>query len=158
MNKLDSLPQPAAQPLGAQTNSGAVPARPRRLIVLVPESGIDTALTARKVRELANLLDRRIQFIGRCQDAALEPGIRRQLVTLSAIARDDKISTEVKVELGKGWLEVVKSNWQPGDRIVCFAGQQGGLLRRQLGDILSATLDATVYVLALPVRETRQRS
>jgi len=157
MNKIHSLPQPASQPLAAQSITLAEASRPRRLLVLVPESGIDTALTARKVRELANLLDRRIQFVGLCRDAALEPSVRRQLVTLSAIARDDKISTEIRVELGRSWLAAVKSNWQPGDRIVCFTGQRAGLTRRELSELLESTLDATVYVLAGPVQEPKWR-
>jgi hypothetical protein len=119
----------------------------RRLIVLVPESEADTALTARKIWELANTLECGIQFLGLSKDAEHEPGVRRQLVTLSAMVGYDNISVESKIEIGNDWLSVVKSNWHEGDVIVCFTGQNSGLARRPLNQILESNLKATVYVL-----------
>jgi hypothetical protein len=120
----------------------------RRLIVLVPESEADTVFTARKIWELANALDSRIQFLGLSKDAAREPGIRRQLVTLSAMVEDGNISVESKIEIGNDWLSVVKSEWSEGDVIVCFTEQRSGIVRRPLSQILESNLNATVYVLA----------
>lgn len=158
MNKL-LLPQLAPRSHALAAGAAAMDApRPRRLIVLVPDVDLDTARTARRVRELANRLDRRIQFIGLCRDEAYEPGVRRQLITLSAIARDDRIATEVKVELGTSWLKAALNNWQPGDRIACFEGQRTGLRQRELRSLLESKLDATVYVLPLPPAELRRRS
>jgi len=158
MTKLHSLLRPVSQALEVQPSALSASARPRYLIVLIPDSLVDTAATARRVRELANLLDRRIRFIGLCRDAALEPSIRRQLLTLSAIARDDRIFTEVKVEMHASWLKALKSNWQPGDRIVCFANQRIGLRRKQLSEVLGSRLNATVYVLSIPVSENHRGS
>ena len=70
----------------------------RRLIVLVPESEADTALAARKIWELANALECSIQFLGLSKDAAHEPGIRRQLINLSAMVEDKNISVSQKLK------------------------------------------------------------
>jgi hypothetical protein len=157
MNRLHLLPRLFAHQRTAIAETSPLP-RPRRLIVLVPDIDFDVNRTARRARELSNLLDRNIQFLGICRDAADEPAIRRQLVTLSSIARDDRINTEVKVEPGLNWLEAVQTHWQPGDRIACFEGQRFGLRRRPLEDLLETRLEATVYVLPIPAAEARRRS
>jgi hypothetical protein len=61
---------------------------------------------------------------------------------------DDHRSVESKVEFGKNWLNVVKSNWREGDEIVCFAEQHTGLMKKPLSQMLEANLNATVYVLS----------
>lgn len=143
MNKLEvNPPALAVSPASFSTLQPA-----RRLIVLVPESEADTALTARKIWELANTLGCGIQFLGLSKDAAHEPGMRRQLVTLSAMVGYDNIPVESKIEIGNDWLRVVKSNWHEGDVIVCFTGQNSGLARRPLSQMLESNLKATVYVL-----------
>ncbi len=139
-------------------DTAAEAARPRRLIVLVPEADLDTSRTARRIRELAQLVDRHICFIGICRDEALEPSVRRQLVTLAAIARDDHITTEVRVETGSNWLQAARSNWKPGDRIACFEGQRFGLRQKLLSDVLESRLGAMVYTLPIPFAEIRRRS
>jgi hypothetical protein len=120
----------------------------RRLIVLVPESEADTASAARKIWELANALGSSVQFIGLCKDAAHEPSLRRQIISMSAIVRDDNVSVESQIELGSNWLELVKSNLRKGDVIVCFAEHRTGFTRRPLSEILESSLNATVYVLS----------
>lgn len=143
MNKLDvSPPSLTVSPASFPRLEPA-----RRLIVLVPESDMDTTFTARKIWELANTLECGIQFLGLSKDAAHEPGLRRQLVTLSAMVGYENISVESKIEIGNDWLSVVKSNWREGDMIVCFAGQSSGLARRPLSQMLESNLKATVYVL-----------
>ncbi len=155
MNKLDVIPP--ALTVSSASFSDLRPAR--RLIVLVPESEADPALTARKIWELANALESRVQFIGLSKDAAHEPGMRRQLVTLSAMVGGKNISVESKIEFGNNWLSVVKSEWREGDMIVCFAEQRSGLAHRPLSQILESNLNATVYVLAgLHQQEERLRS
>lgn len=152
MNKLDSKPPSMtfsiASHLDPLTGSGQRPERSRRLIVLVPESEADTAEAARKIWELANALGSRVKFLGLCKDAAREPSLRRQIVTLSALVRDGNVSVDSKIEFGSNWLKVVKSNWREGDVIVCFEEQQTGFARRPLRQILESNLNATVYVLS----------
>ena len=154
MNKLDVSPPT----LTVSPASFSDPQPVRRLIVLVPESEVDSALTARKVWELANALESRVQFIGLSKDAEHEPAVRRQIVTLSAIVESDKISVESKIEIGNDWLNAVKSEWHEGDVIVCYAEQRSGLTRRPLSQILESNLNATVYVLGGFHQEVRVRS
>ncbi len=130
----------------------------RRLIVLVPESEVDSALAARNIWELANTLESRVQFLGLSKDAEHEPSVRRQVVTLSAMVEDENISIESKIEIGSDWLSVVKSEWHEGDVIVCYAEQRAGLPRRPLSQILESNLNATVYVLGGFHQEVQMRS
>lgn len=129
----------------------------RRLIILIPESEADTAHTARKIWELANALESRVQFIGLSKDAAHEPGIRRQLINLSAMVEDKNISVESKVEIGNNWLNVVKPEWHEGDMIACFAGQRSGFTHKPLNQILESNLNATVYVFDDPSRRGKRQ-
>ena len=126
--------------------------------MLVPESEVDSALTARKIWELANALESRVQFLGLSKDAEHEPSVRRQVVTLSAIVGDENIPVESKIEIGNDWLNAVKSEWHEGDVIVCYAEQRSGLTRRPLSQILESNLNATVYVLGGFHQEVHMRS
>ena len=146
MNTFDVI-QPSASPLDLQ------PAR--RLIVLVPETDTDSAVVARKIWELANALESRVQFLGLSKDAANESALRRQLVTLSAMVRDENIQVDSKIESGVNWLSVVKSEFREGDMIVCFEEQRSGITRRPLSQLLQTNLSVTVYVIngTLPHRE-----
>lgn len=122
-----------------------------RLIVLVPDPESDYIPAIRKIWELANARHARIQFLGLCKDTAKEPGLHRQLITMSALSAlvgGDEVSTEAKVEIGMNWVDVVKRNSQTGDMIVCFEEQRAGLLRRPLSQILEASLNFPVYILS----------
>ncbi len=130
----------------------------RRLIVLVPESEVDSALAARKIWELANALESRVQFLGLSKDAEHEPSVRRQVVALSAMVGDENIPVESKIEIGNDWLNAVKSEWHEGDVIVCYAEHRSGLTRRPLSQILESNLNATVYVLGGFHQEVHMRA
>jgi hypothetical protein len=128
---------------------GSKPAH--RLIVLVPDMESDYIPAIRKIWELANSQHARIQFLGLCKNTAKEPGLHRQLITMSALSAlvgGDEVSTEAKVEIGMSWVDVVKRNSQTGDMIVCFEEQRAGLLRRPLSRILEASLNFPVYILS----------
>ena len=123
----------------------------RRLIVLVPDMESDYIPTIRKIWELASAQHARIKFLGLCKDAAKEPGLHRQLITMSALSAlvgGDEVSTEAKVEIGMSWVDVVKRNSQTGDMIVCFEEQRAGLLHRPLSQILETSLNFPVYILS----------
>ena len=120
----------------------------RRLIVLVPESELDLAIAARRIKELAGTFGNNILLLGLSIDAANEPGLRRQLATLSAVMRGERISVETKNEVGIHWLSVVRSEWQSGDAIACFSAPYPGFSRKPLHQILESNLNSTVYVLA----------
>ena len=120
----------------------------RRLIVLVPNADLDYAAAMRRVWELAGKWGAHILFIGLSKDIAEEASLRRQLVTMTAMVQDGKASAEARVEVGNNWVKVVKSCYQAGDVIVCFAEQRAGLLYRPLSQILQSNLKIPVYILS----------
>jgi len=146
MNRLDAKHQNTSSSLtlAPPSNSGTA----QRLIVLVPDADLDYVAATRRVWELATELGTDIQFIGLYKDPARESTLRRQLVTMTAMVQDGNVSAEAKVEFGNNWVRVVKSNWQVGDMIVCFAEQHAGLLYRPLSQILRSNLEAPIYVLS----------
>ncbi len=143
MIKVDST----ISPLTITSAPGAEMQQSHRLIVLIPDFEADYNLILQRVWELARTLGSHVLFLGLCKDAADEPRIHRELITLSALLQDGWVSTEAKVELGTNWLKALKANWQPGDVVACFAGQSVGLTQKPLGQILESDLHATVYVL-----------
>jgi hypothetical protein len=161
MNRLDLHPPSLIAPVDAQSDAPARPSTPdnargpaRRLIVLVPADSDYTAAT-RRIWELAHVQCAGVQFLSLCQDPAQELGLRRQLVTLSALVGDAKVSTEAKVEFGRNWVDIVRRNYQAGDMIVCFAEHRAGLFHRPLSQVLESSLSAPVYILpALAPRHT----
>jgi hypothetical protein len=128
-----------------------------RLIILIPAEA-DYALATRRIWKLATSTGMPIQLIGLCKDSAQEPGIRRSLVTMSALIRDGRVCAEAKVEIGTDWLEVAKRNVETGDMIVCFAEQKAGLWRKPLSQILQSNLKAPVYILSGLLPEEPSRS
>jgi len=118
-----------------------------RLIVLVPADSEYGAAT-RRIWELAVATGRHVQLLSLCKDRTKELSLRRQLIVMSALVGDSRISTEAKVEIGASWVNAVERIYQTGDIIVCFAEQQAGLLHKPLNQILEANLDAPVYILS----------
>jgi hypothetical protein len=117
-----------------------------RLIVLVPPDSDYEAATQR-IWQIATAADRHVQFLGLCQDRSKELSLRRQLITMSALVNDRRISAEVKVDAGTSWVDAVRKIYQTGDVIVCFAEQRAGILHRPLNQILEEHLDAPVLIL-----------
>lgn len=144
MTRLDLIP-PSSTSYPASL-SGYKPAR--RLIVLVPDLESDYIPATRRIWELANAQGANVQFLGLCKGTRQELNLRRVLATMSAMVKDDKVSTEAKVEIGTSWMDVVKRNYQMGDMIVCFAEQSAGLLHRPLNQILESNLNFPVYILS----------
>jgi hypothetical protein len=128
-------------------SSYSEPESGHRLIVLVPESNADTSSAARKIWELANALGSRVQFLGLCKDESREPTLKRQIIAMSSMVGDGRLSIESKIEFGGNWLGFVKSNLSKGDVIACFAEHRTGFTNRPLSQILESNLNATIYVL-----------
>lgn len=154
MNQLDSRPPTLTYPIASHSDPSTLPSvagqRPlpgRRLIVLVPDAESDYTPVVHRIWELAKAFGGRVQFLGLCNDAAQEPSLRRQLVTLSALVGDGSVSAESKIESGSNWLNAVKSNWREGDVLVCFTEQRAGTRRRPLSQLLESNFAATIYVL-----------
>lgn len=119
-----------------------------RLLVLVPNVELDLPTVTRRVWELANATGSHVQFLGLYSDAAQEPSLRRELIAMSAMVKDAKVSTEGKTIFGKDWVEVVKTHFQPGDLVVCFAEQYIGSSNKLLSETLHSDLNMPVYVLS----------
>ena len=144
MNKLDV--SPPALTVSPASFSSLEPVR--RLIVLVPTLEADLILVTHRVWELANTTDAHIQFLGLYSDPSQEPSFRRELVTMSAMVNDGRVSAEADVIFGKDWVGVVKIRYQTGDRVVCFAEQRVGLSHKPLSQILQSELNVPLYILS----------
>ena len=144
MTGLDSTTPSLTYPTASQPDLESA----RRLIVLIPDADSDYTAATRRICELAKVMGARVQLLGLCKDAAQEPGLRRGLVTMSALVQDARVSTDMKVEVGTKWVHVVKRNYRAGDMIVCFAEQRAGLMHKPLSQILESNLNATVYILS----------
>ncbi len=123
------------------------PQRSNRLIVLIPVN-LDCTTITRRVWELAQATDSTVQLLGLCRDASQEPALRRELVTISALIQDARVSVETRVDIGTNWLDTVKHTYQDGDMLVCVAEQTTGIRHRPLSQILESNLQAPVYILA----------
>lgn len=145
MNRLDTNLQNQSFAIVTDPLVDMVPAH--RFLVLIPTDA-DYSTVAHRIWELAHDAGASVEFLGLCRDAAQEPGLRRELVTLAALVYDGRIATEIKIETGMNWLSTVRSNYQPGDVIVCFAEQRAGILHKSLSQILQAKLNVPVYILS----------
>lgn len=120
----------------------------RRLIVLIPTDADYTA-TMDRISDLAIAFRADVLLLGRCTDTADELSLRRELITLSALLQQDaRVYAKVNVENKMSWVDLVTSNYQAGDLVVCFAEQYVGLLHRPLSQILSSNFGAPVYILS----------
>ena len=162
MQKLDHSPAdtvfPAIRFIHASPPLDSGSDTSRRLLVVVSDTDIDPSAAARRILEVADVFKSPILFLGLCGDKTQEPGLHRQLITLSAMLRDEHVPFEIKVESGKDWLDNVRSHWREGDVLVCFSGQRAGTRRIQLGPLLQSNFRSTVYVLDTGVQPERAPS
>lgn len=119
------------------------------LLVLVSPD-IDYSAATQRVWEIARSTGMSVKLLGLCKEATEQPTLHRKLVTMASLLQDGSISAESKIGTGKDWIKLVKSHYEAGDVIVCFADQQTGTLRRSLCQVLESNLKATVYILSLP--------
>jgi hypothetical protein len=145
MNKLESHLQTPTFVMDNPSQSDSDPTR--HLIVLFPADTDHTA-AIRRLWELAINLGVPIQILGLCKDAIQEPGLRRELLTISSLLQHGGVSATLKIEIGTNWVDVVKRNYQEGDTIVCFAEQRAGLFHRPLSQMLQSNLKAPLYILS----------
>ena len=145
MNKLNTKPQ--APSFAMAIDFPPEPGLTRRFVVLVPPDSNHTA-AARRIWELAKTTGRSVCLLGMCKDAAQEPALHRDLITMSAMIADARTHVDVRVQVGTNWPDLVKQNYQPGDMIVCLAEQHTGLLHRPLSQILQSNFNIPVYFLS----------
>ncbi len=113
--------------------AGLAPAR--RLVVLVPPVDVDEAELARRVRQLAAPAGLAVLFLGLCAQAAQEPAMRRRLIPLAGLTRDDCIWVDTHLESGGSPSRRIGATYRPGDVILCPAETGLGLGRRPLGQL-----------------------
>ncbi|MCC6192122.1 MAG: hypothetical protein IT318_24085 [Anaerolineales bacterium] len=147
---IDSHNRLAAAAAGAVTERARVGWTPgRRLVVLVPEGPFDEAALARQVWALAGAGPRRVLYLGLSRGAADEALARRRLASLAALTRDDGLSVSTRLATEPNWLRAARAIRQPGDELVCAAGQTAprwGLFgRRPLSVVLAAGLGLPVH-------------
>lgn len=143
MIKVDTNPLPLTYPTNSQKELEA----DRHLIVLVP-ANTDFNRAAGRIWTLAETSGMQIRLVGLCKDRMEEAKLRRELIAAASLLQDGRTYAEVKVVVGTNWVEALKSDYQAGDVITCFAEQQAGLLQRPLSQILESNFQTTVYILS----------
>lgn len=128
-----------------------------RLIVLIPMNA-DYKFAMPRILDLAMASGGSVLFLGLCKDPAYALGLRRELVTVSALFQDAGICAEANVEVGSNWMDIVKSRCRAGDTIVCFTKSCAGPLQRPLNQILESDLGTPVYVLSDVYNQGHARS
>jgi hypothetical protein len=118
-----------------------------RFIVLVPPLEADFTFVTSRIWELANAMGAHVLFIGLYNDAAQEPSLRRELVTMSAMVNYGKVSAEIEVLFGRDWVGAVRSHWQAGDMLMCFVEQPPELPHGPLSQIQGSNLNVPLYLL-----------
>ncbi len=120
----------------------------RRLLVLIPSIEADLTTITRRVWELADAIGVRVLFLGLYSDPSHESGLRRELVTMCAMVKDERVSASAEVLFGKDWVDVVRTHFQTGDMVVCLAEQRVGLSHKPLSQILQSELQLPIYILS----------
>jgi len=121
----------------------------QRLIVLVPDVDFDQTRFAHQLFELAREHHPPLLLLTRVGDHHRVFSARRQLATLAALTRDEHSVVDTHLFMG-GWVEAVRSFWQPGDLVVGHLEQKfttwAGV--KPLAEELIACLQTPVYLLA----------
>ena len=149
ISEADMRTPPTPQP--AIVDAGQPCPRAKRLIVLVTPAEVDEALLARRVWQRAVPGCSDVLYVALAHDADDELRARRCLAMLAAITRDDRIHVATQVVFQSQWLTALRPLVQPGDGIVCAAGQtvkRLGRAAQPLSDQIAAALAAPVQVLA----------
>jgi hypothetical protein len=156
MDHPKTLPAPAA-PLASRTDPSIYP---MRLVVLVPGQGLETLALAQWLASPVSLHQPSILFLSVVQSLKEEPCARLQLSDLIALTSGFPVKVESELILGKNWVDAVCEVWQPGDLVICYAGQTVSVpdaARYPLWVALSNRLDASVFALAGFYRESLRR-
>jgi len=127
------------------------PLRPtRRLVVLVPDGGLDETALARRVWLLASSASLNVLFLALSPDQENEADTRRRLALLAAAVHQGDVNARASVVMEKSWFQAVEQVHTGGDLLVCVAGHRvpyRWLGHRKLGDALATAFHAPVYLL-----------
>ena len=124
----------------------------RRLIVLIPDQGVDGAALAQRVRSLATPCELDIALISVLESGAHPASaVRLRLATMASQIGDERVRVETSVLTGQSWAAAVRRVEQPGDIVICCAEHRVPTAtngRQPLYHMLEWLLDVPVYVLA----------
>jgi hypothetical protein len=122
-----------------------------RLVVLVPEAGVDPTEIAVQVRRLDPEGRLGILYVALAATSeADESWLRRELVTMGSLTRDGRPDVELRVEQRKDWIAAVAPVYRAGDALVCLRGPDPRVRwrrRPRLAEALAQAFDATVVEL-----------
>ncbi len=119
-----------------------------RLVVLVPDAGVDPNELAEEIRRLDP--DGRLEVVYLALAPAAdvdEPWVRRQLVTLGSLTRDGRPAVELRVEETKDWIRALEPIYRSGDALVCLRATASWWPwwgRPSFAETLARAFDATV--------------
>jgi hypothetical protein len=129
--------------------SAVAPIPVQRLIVLIPDTDFNTAELGQHIWQLAISTHSRVLLFGICPDATEQLMLRRQLVTMAAAIRDNSLSVEIQVEVGKNWGETVEQLWQTGDLVIGLAHRRGQHYFLPVNEILNTNSQIPIYTLSI---------
>jgi hypothetical protein len=122
----------------------------RRLVVLIPDAEFDQKALAKRIWELASRPEVNVLYL------SLSPGpndlarTRRRLTDLASMTNYGHVKASIKVKVGRNWAQAVAEILHAGDLLVCMARHRATyrvLGRKTLGELLSTSFDAPVYLL-----------
>jgi hypothetical protein len=119
-----------------------------RLVILVPDDGVDSIELAEEVRRLDPDGRMRVLFLALAPgDHDDEPWLHRLLVTLTSLTRGGRPGVEWQVAKTRSWQEAVQAVHRAQDALMCLRGRNP-LARRdratRLAEELARVLDTTV--------------
>jgi hypothetical protein len=121
----------------------------KRLVVILPDSGIDIFTLPRKIWNLAAPDHRQVLLLTRPAEEGNELHSQRNLTTLAALIRDPLVEVQTKVVLGISLEQAIRRYSQPGDVLVCFEEQRISrfLTTKRLADLLAQKNNLPIYTL-----------
>lgn len=145
---------PFFEPATAEISKSA---EDRRLVVVMLDAA-EEALLAGRILALAEPRGLRVLLIGVAPDPQGEAKLRRKLATIAAFLKDHRSPTrsdwpesnrdtwvEYRIEHGKDWIARTRALLRPNDMLACYSEQVIGTRQRPLSDILSSTLNMSIY-------------
>ncbi len=147
---LDKLPPVILQQDSLFLSGEAGISNVRRLVVCLPAGGVDEAVLARRIWQLAASSGLNVLYVTLVPKENQAASQHRRLAELSILSGDRAVRARGEVSRAKSWLPALKDILQPGDLLVCLAGHQvkeGFAHRVSLGWQLAERLSCPVYVL-----------
>jgi hypothetical protein len=112
----------------------------RRLLVLFPPFDINLPAFAQRVWELAKATGLHILLLAQFDEAQKESKLRRDVITLSAMLKNENILVESNVLFGRDLIHLIRNHLHKGDIVVRVAEHKINSLESQI--------DSQIYILS----------